>query len=164
MNFTTMHTWSVCVSTILAVAITASVATAGSVALVDSEMEMTPFDASLLVSFDASYETAQVSLSSIGLSSSWTMGLLGPAENSYLFSTEDGLAELAVVMNDTLDLSDETFADIERFDFRWAYPPLNGEEPSVWLGMTGTPSLVPEASALALIVLGVCFLGAAMRN
>ena len=130
---------------------------AGGIALVDSTMTLVPsIEAELLSVFDANYGQSQVSLSTPGFSDSWLMtNSTNMPATVHSFASDDGLAQLSVVLDSALELSDETWGNIERFDFRYAHPGLNDvQNPTTWLTMSDVPVSVPESSGLVLLALG----------
>ena len=141
--------------------VSSSTVSAGGVALLESDMVLVPaIDAQLVTVFDADYSLLQTNLSTPGFSDSWIMeNTVNMPSASHVFESVDGLAELTVVMSSVLDLSDETWDDVERFDFRYAHPALNDvANPTTWLTMSDIPTpVVPESSCIVLMAIG-CFL------
>lgn len=141
----------------LTLLVSCTTASAGGIALLESDMVLVPpIDAQLVTVFEADYSLLQTNLSTPGFSESWIMEATSDAPSmSHIFTSVDGLAELTVVMDSVLELSDETWDDVDRFDFRYAHPALNDvSNPTTWLTMSDTPSSIPEASGLVLLAIG----------
>ena len=107
--------------------------------------------------FGSDFTTANVTLDSMPYSGSWMVvddGMTG--SDSRFFSAQD--VNIQATMEPLSDLTAQTLADITNLHFEWAHPLFNDVAPVSFLTLSGEPVIVPEMTALGLLLLGMACL------